>query len=127
MLGLIRYHQQRGPAAVWFSQRHLRIRCNKRRASQNYGMTIRIPLPMLTEERRRSLVKIVKNAAEDGRVAIRNIRRDANTTIKNLLKEKGCSEDDAKGAETEIQKLTDQHIKDVERLLEVKEADLLSM
>ncbi len=91
------------------------------------GMTIRIPLPMLTEERRRSLVKIVKNAAEDGRVAIRNIRRDANTTIKNLLKEKGCSEDDAKGAETEIQKLTDQHIKDVERLLEVKEADLLSM
>jgi ribosome recycling factor len=91
------------------------------------GMTIRIPLPMLTEERRRGLVKIVKNAAEDGRVAIRNIRRDANTAIKNLVKDKACSEDDAKGAEEKIQKLTDQHIKDVEKLLEVKEADLLSM
>lgn len=91
------------------------------------GMTIRIPLPMLTEERRRSLVKIVKNAAEEGRVAIRNIRRDANTSIKNLLKDKACSEDDAKGAEDKIQKLTDQYIKDVEKLLEVKEADLLSM
>lgn len=91
------------------------------------GMTIRIPLPALTEERRKGLVKIVKNAAEEGRVAIRNIRRDANTAIKNLLKDKACSEDEAKGAEAEIQKLTDQHIKDVERLLEVKEADLLSM
>ena len=91
------------------------------------GMTIRIPLPMLTEERRRSLVKIVKNAAEEGRVAIRNIRRDANTSIKNLLKDKVCSEDDSKNAEDKIQKLTDQYIKDVEKLLEVKEADLLSM
>jgi ribosome recycling factor len=91
------------------------------------GMTIRIPLPALTEERRRGLVKIVKTAAEDGRVAIRNIRRDANTTIKNLLKDKKCSEDEAKVSETEIQKLTDLHIKDIERLLEVKEADLLSM
>jgi ribosome recycling factor len=77
------------------------------------GMTIRIPLPALTEERRRNLVKIVKNAAEDGRVAIRNIRRDANTAIKT--------------AEDKIQKLTDQYIKDVEKLLETKEADLLSM
>lgn len=91
------------------------------------GMTIRIPLPALTEERRKGLVKIVKNAAEEGRVAIRNIRRDANTTVKNMLKDKACSEDEAKQAETEIQKLTDLHIKDVERLLEVKEADLLSM
>ncbi len=91
------------------------------------GMTIRIPLPMLTEERRRSLVKIVKNTAEEGRVAIRNIRRDANTSVKNLLKDKACSEDDAKNAEDKIQKLTDQYIKDVEKLLEVKEADLLSM
>ncbi|MEN9757408.1 MAG: hypothetical protein RL755_1595 [Pseudomonadota bacterium] len=91
------------------------------------GMTIRIPLPMLTEERRRSLVKIVKNAAEEGRVAIRNIRRDANTSVKNLLKDKQCSEDDAKNSEEKIQKLTDQYIKEVEKLLELKEADLLSM
>lgn len=91
------------------------------------GMTIRIPLPALTEERRKGLVKIVKNAAEDGRIAVRNIRRDANTTVKNLLKDKTCSEDEAKVAEDKIQKLTDQHIKDIEKLLEVKEADLLSM
>ncbi len=91
------------------------------------GMTIRIPLPMLTEERRRSLVKIVKNAAEEGRIAIRNIRRDANTSVKNLLKDKQCSEDDAKTSEEKIQKLTDQYIKEVEKLLEIKEADLLSM
>ncbi len=91
------------------------------------GMTIRIPLPALTEERRRGLVKIVKTAAEDGRVAVRNIRRDANTSVKNLLKDKACSEDDAKNAEDKIQKLTDQYIKDIEKLLEIKEADLLSM
>ena len=91
------------------------------------GMTIRIPLPALTEERRRGLVKIVKTAAEDGRISIRNIRRDANTSVKNLLKDKACSEDDAKVAEEKIQKLTDQNIKDIEKLLEVKEADLLSM
>jgi ribosome recycling factor len=90
-------------------------------------MTIRIPLPALTEERRRGLVKIVKTAAEDGRISIRNIRRDANTSVKNLLKDKTCSEDDAKVAEEKIQKLTDQNIKDIEKLLEVKEADLLSM
>lgn len=91
------------------------------------GMTIRIPLPALTEERRKSLVKLVKNTAEEGRVAVRNIRRDANTAIKNMLKDKKCSEDEAKQAETEIQKLTDQYIKDIEKLLEVKEADLMSM
>jgi ribosome recycling factor len=91
------------------------------------GMVIRIPLPALTEERRRSLVKVVKNEAENGRVAIRNIRRDANSTIKEALKEKTVSEDDAHAAEEKIQKLTDQYIKDVEKLLEAKEADLLSM
>ncbi len=91
------------------------------------GMTIRIPLPALTEERRRALVKVVKNEAENGRVAIRNIRRDANSEIKDLLKDKKISEDDARVAEEKIQKLTDQYIKDAEKLLEAKEADLLSM
>jgi ribosome recycling factor len=91
------------------------------------GTVIRIPLPALTEERRRDLVKIVKNEAEQGRVSIRNNRRDANTAIKEALKEKLISEDDARQAEEKIQKLTDQYIKEVEKHLEVKEADLLSM
>ncbi len=90
------------------------------------GMTIRIPLPPLTEERRRSLVKVVKHEAENGRVAIRNIRRDANTEIKDAQKEKLISEDEARVAEEKIQKLTDQYIKDVEKLLEAKEADLMT-
>lgn len=91
------------------------------------GTVIRIPLPALTEERRRELVKVVKNEAEQGRVAIRNIRRDANTAIKDALKEKLISEDDARQGEEKIQKLTDQYIKEVEKHLEEKEADLLSM
>lgn len=93
----------------------------------NNGVVIRVPLPALTEERRRSLVKVVKQEAENGRVAIRNIRRDANSEIKDSLKEKLISEDEARSAEEKIQKLTDQYIKDVEKLLEAKEADLLSM
>ena len=91
------------------------------------GLVIRIPLPPLTEERRRDLVKVVKNAAEQGRVAIRNIRRDANSEIKEVLKEKMISEDDAHSGEEKIQQLTDKFIKEVEKHLEVKEADLLSM
>jgi ribosome recycling factor len=91
------------------------------------GMTIRIPLPALTEERRRGLVKVVKNESENGRIAIRNIRRDANSEIKEALKEKLISEDEARGGEEKIQKLTDQYVKEVEKLLEAKEADLLSI
>lgn len=91
------------------------------------GMTIRIPLPPLTEERRRELVKVVRHEAENGRVAIRNIRRDANNAVKEALKEKQISEDDARNAEEKIQKITDQYIKEVEKLLEAKEADLLSI
>ncbi len=91
------------------------------------GEVIRIPLPPLTEERRRDLVKIVKQEAENGRVAIRNIRRDANSEIKEALKEKLISEDEAHSGEDKIQKLTDKNIKEVEKLLEEKEADLLSI
>jgi ribosome recycling factor len=91
------------------------------------GTVIRIPLPPLTEERRRDLVKLVKQEAENGRVSIRNIRRDANSEVKEALKEKMVSEDEAHSGEEKIQKITDQHIKDVEKLLEAKEADLLSM
>lgn len=91
------------------------------------GMVIRIPLPPLTEERRRDLVKIVKHEAEQGRISIRNIRRDANSEIKEALKEKLVSEDEARAGEEKIQKITDQYIKEVEKHLEEKEADLLSM
>lgn len=91
------------------------------------GLTIRIPLPPLTEERRRDLVKVVKNEAEQGRVAIRNIRRDANSEIKEALKEKMVSEDEARTGEEKIQQITDKFIKEVEKYLEIKEADLLSM
>ncbi len=91
------------------------------------GTVIRIPLPPLTEERRRDLVKLVRHEAENARVAIRNIRRDANSEIKELLKEKMISEDEAHSSEDKIQKITDQFIKEIEKLLEQKEADLLSM
>lgn len=91
------------------------------------GNVIRIPLPPLTEERRRDLVKVVKQEAENGRVAIRNIRRDANSSIKDALKEKLISEDEARAGEDKIQKLTDQHIKEIEKYLEEKEADLMSI
>ncbi|GAB4254908.1 MAG: ribosome recycling factor [Methylomicrobium sp.] len=91
------------------------------------GNVIRIPLPPLTEERRRDLVKVVKQEAENGRVAVRNIRRDANSEIKDALKEKMISEDEARAAEDKIQKLTDQYIKEIEKHLEEKEADLMSI
>ena len=91
------------------------------------GNVIRIPLPPLTEERRRDLVKVVKQEAENARIAIRNIRRDANSEIKEATKEKLVSEDEAHSGEEKIQKITDSFIKDIETLLEEKEADLLSM
>lgn len=91
------------------------------------GMTIRIPIPPLTEERRRDLVKVAKNEAEGARVAIRNIRRDANSTLKELLKEKEISEDEEHGAEEVVQKLTDSVIKKIEDILAEKEADLMEV
>ncbi len=91
------------------------------------GVVIRIPLPPLTEERRRDLVKVVKHEAELGRVAVRNIRRDANSDIKEALKEKMVSEDEAHDGEEKVQQITDKYIKEIEKYLEIKEADLLSM
>ena len=86
---------------------------------------IRVPLPALTEERRRDLVKVVKSDAEGARVAIRNIRRDANSDFKALLKEKEISEDEERRAADDIQKLTDHFIKEVETVLETKEKELM--
>ncbi|KFZ31707.1 ribosome recycling factor [Pseudidiomarina salinarum] len=91
------------------------------------GNVIRVPLPVLTEERRRDLVKVVRAEAEQGRVAIRNIRRDANSDLKELQKEKEISEDDEHRAAEEIQKLTDAYIAKVDQLLEEKEKDLMEV
>ncbi|MBJ6610316.1 MAG: ribosome recycling factor [Candidatus Thiothrix moscowensis] len=91
------------------------------------GNVIRVPLPALTEERRRDLVKVVKSEAEGARVAIRNIRRDANSDFKALLKEKEISEDEERRATDDIQKMTDQYIKEVEGVLEKKEKELMEV
>ena len=94
---------------------------------QTVGQVMRIPLPPLTEERRRELVRVVKDEAEHAKVAIRNIRRDANSDFKELLKEKEVSEDDARKAEDNIQKITDNHVKSVDEKLSEKENSLLEI
>lgn len=91
------------------------------------GDTIRIPMPMLTEERRKEMVKIVRSEAEEGRVAVRNIRRDANNQFKDLLKEKMITEDEERRGQDDVQKLTDKAIAEVEKLLQAKEAELLAV
>lgn len=91
------------------------------------GSVIRVPLPQLTEDRRRELVKVVRHEAENGRIGIRNIRRDANSELKEALKEKLMGEDEEHSGEDKIQKLTDDFVKKIEKLLEEKEADLLSV
>jgi ribosome recycling factor len=91
------------------------------------GTVIRVPMPALTEERRRDLIKVVRHEGENSRVAIRNIRRDANTELKNLLKDKKISEDEERRSQEQIQKLTDQYVKEVDGVLEVKEKDLMAI
>jgi len=91
------------------------------------GDLVRVPMPALTEERRRDLIKVVKHEGENAKVAIRNLRRDAIHSLKELLKEKEASEDDERRAQDEVQKLTDRFIADVDRMLAVKEADLLAI
>jgi len=93
----------------------------------NDGKVIRVPIPPLTEERRKSLVKKVHEFAEQSKVAIRNIRRDARDQAKELLKEKMISEDDEHRAEEEIQKLTDQYVKEISELSDRKEKDILEV
>lgn len=91
------------------------------------GDVIRVPLPALTEERRKDFVKLVRQEAEQGRVAIRNIRRDANADLKELVKEKEISEDDERGALEVVQKLTDTHIQQIEDVLSAKEKELMEI
>ncbi len=91
------------------------------------GMVIRVPMPPLTEQRRKELIKVVRHEGENGKVAIRNIRRDANSEIKAALKEKLISEDQERRIEEQIQKLTDQFIKEIDVLLDEKEVDLMAI
>ena len=91
------------------------------------GTVIRVPLPALTEERRKDMIRVVRNEAEGGRIAVRNIRRDALHDVKELLKEKMIGEDDERRAEGEIQTITDKYIAEIDELLAVKEAELMEI
>jgi ribosome recycling factor len=91
------------------------------------GDLIRVPMPPMTEERRRELTKVVRHEGENAKVAIRNLRRDANDAVKKLVKDKLASEDDQKRSEADIQKLTDKHIAEVDRLVVSKEQDIMAV
>lgn len=91
------------------------------------GDLIRVPMPALTEERRKELIKVVRGETENAKVAVRNIRRDANGTLKDLLKDKSISEDDERRAQDDIQKLTDRYIAEIEKVLQAKEVDLMAV
>jgi ribosome recycling factor len=91
------------------------------------GEAVRVPMPPLTEERRKELIKVVKHEAENAKVAVRNVRRDANAHLKDLLKDKEISEDDERRAQDDVQKLTDRYIAEIEKLLHTKEAELMAV
>ncbi|NLF53070.1 MAG: ribosome recycling factor [Thauera phenolivorans] len=91
------------------------------------GELIRVPMPMLTEERRRDLTKVVRHEGEAAKIAVRNIRRDANAQLKEAVKDKTISEDDERRAEEQIQKLTDRHVIEIDKLLEQKEQELMQI
>lgn len=91
------------------------------------GELIRVPMPMMSEERRKELTKIVRNEAEAAKVAVRNLRRDANEAVKKLVKDKQASEDDQKRVEADIQKITDKHIIAIDQLMAGKEADIMAV
>ena len=91
------------------------------------GESVRVPMPALTEERRKELIKVVRHEAETARVAVRNLRRDAIQHLKEALKKKEVSENDERRAHDEVQKMTDRHIADIDKLLQQKEAELLAV
>jgi ribosome recycling factor len=91
------------------------------------GDMVRVPMPALTEERRRDLIKVIKHEGENAKIAVRNSRRDANHALKELLKSKSVSEDEERRAQDEIQKLTDKHIADIDRMIAAKEAELMAV
>ena len=91
------------------------------------GELIRVPMPMLTEERRRDLIKVVKGEGEDAKVAVRNIRREANDQLKKLLKDKAVGEDEERRAQDDVQKLTDRFVAEIDKALQTKEAELMAV
>ncbi len=91
------------------------------------GDVVRVPMPPLTEERRKELIKVVRHEAENARVAVRNVRRDANHQLKEMLKAKSISEDEERRAQEEIQKLTDRYVAEVDKALAAKEQDLMAV
>ena len=91
------------------------------------GETVRVPMPPLTEERRKELIKVVRHEAENARVAVRNLRRDANHHLKEALKKKEVSENDERRSQDEVQKLTDRAVAEIDKLLQQKEAELLAV
>jgi len=91
------------------------------------GETVRVPTPVLTEERRKELIKVVKHEGENARVAMRNLRRDANNTLKEAVKAKSISEDDERRTQEEVQKLTDRYIGEIDKALVTKESELLAV
>jgi ribosome recycling factor len=91
------------------------------------GETVRVPMPALTEERRKELIKVVRHEGENARVAVRNVRRDANNHLKDLLKQKKVAEDEERRAQDDVQKLTDRSITEIDKLLQQKEAELMAV
>ena len=91
------------------------------------GDTIRVPMPALTEERRRELTKVARSEGEDAKVAVRNLRRDANDSLKKLVKDKTISEDDERRAQDDVQKLTDRFVADIDKLVAQKEAEIMTV
>ncbi|ALM83154.1 ribosome recycling factor [Bordetella sp. N] len=91
------------------------------------GETIRVPMPALTEERRRDLTKVVRNEGEDAKIAVRNLRREANDTLKKLVKDKTISEDDERRAQDDVQKLTDRCVADIDKMITQKEAEIMTV
>jgi ribosome recycling factor len=91
------------------------------------GDLIRVPMPPMTEERRKELTKVVRGEGENAKVAVRNLRRDANESVKKLVKDKLASEDDQKRCEADIQKMTDRHITEIDRLVSSKEQDIMAV
>jgi ribosome recycling factor len=91
------------------------------------GESIRVPMPALTEERRRDLTKVVRNEGEDAKIAVRNLRREANDALKKLVKDKAISEDDERRAQDDVQKLTDRCVGDIDKLIAQKEAEIMTV
>ena len=91
------------------------------------GEVVRVPMPALTEERRKELIKVVRHEGESAKVAVRNLRRDANSALKDAVKAKTISEDDERRAEDDVQKLTDHYVADIDKMLATKEAELLQV